>query len=77
VLAAQLFAAAEDDLGSLDDDIEAGEFDRLHDWLTTNVHGHGCRYTTPDLIREASGEAFTAEYFLDYATEKYSDLYEL
>jgi carboxypeptidase Taq len=77
VLAAQLFAAAEDDLGSLDDDIEAGEFDRLHDWLTTNVHQHGSRYTTPDLIREASGEAFTAEYFLDYATEKYSDLYEL
>ena len=77
VLAAQLFAAAEDDLGNLDDDIRAGEFDRLHDWLTTNVHGHGCRYTTPDLIREASGEAFTAEYFLDYATEKYSDLYDL
>jgi carboxypeptidase Taq len=77
VLAAQLFAAAEDNLGSLDDDIESGEFDRLHDWLTTNIHQHGSRYTTPDLIQEATGEAFTAEYFLDYADEKYSDLYNL
>ena len=77
VLAAQLFAAAERDLGDLDDDIEAGEFDRLYGWLNENVHEHGCRYTTPDLIREATGEDFTAEYFLDYANEKYSDLYEL
>ena len=77
VLAAQLFAAAQDDLGDLDDDIEAGEFDRLYGWLNETVHEHGCRYTTPDLIREATGEAFTADYFLEYATGKYSDLYEL
>ncbi len=77
VLAAQLFAAAEDDLGSLDDDIEAGEFERLYGWLNENVHEHGCRYTTPDLIQQATGEAFTADYFLEYATEKYSGLYDL
>jgi len=77
VLASQLFAAAEDELGGLDDDIESGEFDRLYGWLNGNVHEHGCRYTTPDLIEEATGEAFSAEYFLDYANEKYSDLYEL
>jgi carboxypeptidase Taq len=77
VLASQLFAAAEDELGDLDDDIESGDFDRLYGWLNENVHEHGCRYTTPDLIQEATGEAFTAEYFLDYADEKYSDLYDL
>ncbi|SDJ83536.1 carboxypeptidase Taq Metallo peptidase. MEROPS family M32 [Halovenus aranensis] len=77
VLASQLFAAAERELGALDDDIESGEFDRLYGWLNENVHGHGCRYTTPELIREATGEEFTADYFLDYATEKYGDLYDL
>ncbi|WP_424016570.1 carboxypeptidase M32 [Halorientalis pallida] len=77
VLAAQLFAAAEDDLGDLDEDIRNGEFDDLHDWLTENVHRHGCRYTTDDLIEEATGEAFTADYFVDYAREKFGDLYGL
>jgi carboxypeptidase Taq len=94
VLAAQLFAAAEEDLGGearsasedvsggeprtdLDDDIRNGEFDRLHDWLTENVHSHGCRYMTDDLIEEATGESFTADYFLEYVHEKFGDLYGL
>jgi carboxypeptidase Taq len=38
VLASQLFAAAERELGELDSDIEAGEFDRLSTWLTGQVH---------------------------------------
>jgi carboxypeptidase Taq len=77
VLAAQLFAAAEDDLGNLDEDIRNGEFDDLHDWLTEHVHRHGCRYTTDDLIEEATGEALTADYFVDYARGKFGDLYGL
>ena len=77
VLATQLFAAAERDLGSLDDRIEAGEFGPIADWLTENVHQRGCRYTTPDLIREATGEDLTADYFLDYVHEKYDELYGL
>jgi carboxypeptidase Taq len=77
VLAAQLFAAAEDELGSLDDDIQDGEFEGLHDWLTENVHRHGCRYTTDDLIEEATGEPLTADHFLDYARGKFGDLYGL
>jgi carboxypeptidase Taq len=77
VLAAQLYAAAEDDIADLDSEIEAGEFGSLHDWLTENVHRHGQRYTTPDLIEEATGEAFTADYFLDHVNEKYGALYDL
>jgi carboxypeptidase Taq len=77
VLAAQIFAAAEDDLGELDADTRAGEFDPLREWLVENVHRHGCRYTTDDLVREATGEAFTADHFLDYARGKFGDLYGL
>ncbi len=77
VLAAQLYANAEDDIDDLEGKIREGEFGPLHDWLTENVHRHGSRYTTPDLIEAATGEGFTADYFLDYVTEKYTDLYEL
>ncbi|MFC4542587.1 carboxypeptidase M32 [Halosolutus amylolyticus] len=77
VLAAQLYAAAEDELGDLDDDIREGEFDDLNGWLRENVHQHGKQYTTPDLIERATGEEFTADHFLEYVDEKYGELYDL
>ena len=77
VLAAQLYDAAEDDLGNLDDDIRAGEFGELNGWLRENVHQHGKQFTTPELIERATGEEYTAEYFLEYVKSKYGELYDL
>jgi carboxypeptidase Taq len=77
VLAAQLYAAAEDDVDDLEATLREGEFDPLMDWLNDNVHRHGKRYETDDLVREATGEPYTADYFIDYVTEKYERLYDL
>jgi carboxypeptidase Taq len=77
VLAAQLFAAAERELGDLDEQIRAGEFDELNGWLRENVHRHGARYTTDELVERATGEPLTADHFLDYVNDKYGDLYDL
>jgi len=77
VLAAQLYHHAAADLDDLEGQIRAGEFDALHEWLTRHVHRHGRQYTTPDLIVEATGEAYTADYFIEYAEEKFGALYGL
>jgi len=77
VLAAQLYAHAEDDIADLDAKVARGEFDALRDWLRERVHRHGCRYTTPELIEEATGEPYTADHFLDHANEKFTALYDL
>jgi carboxypeptidase Taq len=76
VLAAQLDATVRDDL-ALADRVRAGEFGPVRDWLADRVHRHGCRYTTPDLVREATGEPLTADCFLEYATGKFGALYHL
>ncbi|WP_135306203.1 carboxypeptidase M32 [Haloarcula amylovorans] len=76
VLAAQLDHHLREDVGDVDSLVRAGDFDPIHDWLTENVHRHGARYETDDLVKEATGESFTADYFLDYADEKYHDLYD-
>ena len=76
VMAAQLDAAARADL-DLDSQIRDGEFDPLREWLGEHVHQHGARYETDDLVQAATGESFTADYFLDYVDEKYSRLYDL
>ena len=77
MLAAQLFATASEEIDGLDRQITAGEFEPLSEWLTAEIHRHGCRYETPELIRQATGEELTADYFLSYAEEKYGDLYDL
>jgi carboxypeptidase Taq len=77
VLAAQLHAAAERDLDDLDGQVREGEFGPLHGWLTEEVHRHGQRYTTPELIERATDEPFSAEPFLDHVETKFGDLYDL
>ncbi|WP_327050926.1 carboxypeptidase M32 [Halomicrococcus gelatinilyticus] len=77
VLAAQLWATIEDELDDPTALIREGEFGPIREWLTENVHRHGQRYTTDELVEEATGEPLTADYFLDYVTEKYGELYDL
>jgi len=75
VMAAQLFEAAEAEIDDLDAKIAEGEFGDLHDWLGENVHQHGSRYETNELVEHATGEDFSADAFLDYVDEKYGELY--
>ena len=77
VLSAQLERALEADLGeSVEDLVAAGRFDDLRTWMEENVHRHGKRYPTDELVEVATGEPLTAEYFLDYVADKYADLYD-
>lgn len=77
VLAAQLHAAMEDDLGSLDSSLRNGNIEPIEEWLREHVHRHGCRYRADELIRRATGEDLSADAFLDYVEHKYSDIYGL
>mgnify|MGYP000212127804 FL=1 len=76
VIAAQLDAALREDV-DIEGCIRDGDLEPVHEWLTTHVHEQGKRYTTPDLIEHATGDALTADYFLDYAESKFRDLYGL
>ncbi|WP_284012298.1 carboxypeptidase M32 [Halobaculum litoreum] len=77
VMASQLFNAAEDDIGNIYGKVREGDFEELQTWLREHVHEHGARYETNELVREATGEDFTADYFVDYVRTKYGDLYDL
>jgi len=76
VLAAQLDAAMREDL-DVDALIADGEFAPIREWHRESIHQHGARYTTDELIRKATGEPLTAEYFLDYVESKFGALYDL
>lgn len=75
VLSAQFFAAAEAANPNLSADIARKDFTRLRDWLTKNVYQPGKLYTPNELVIRATGQAMTAEPYLNYLREKYGALY--
>ncbi len=53
--AAQLFAAAERDLGPLDDAFAAGDFLTLRRWLGEKIHRHGMRDRSNEIVERVTG----------------------
>lgn len=73
--AAQLYEAAERDLGGLDEPFRRGEFRGLLDWLRRHVHSHGKRYRAEDLIERATGAPPGPEPLIRHLRRKLGPLY--
>ena len=69
MLSAQLMEAYERGGGTSDD------HPALLAWLRANVHAHGKRYKTGDLVERATGKALTPDAFLRYANTKYAQVW--
>lgn len=71
VIAAQLYERIREDLPNLDEDIAAGTFIGLFDWLRQHVHSQAARLGTTELIKTATGKPLTGAAWLRYAENKY------
>lgn len=69
--AAQLFSAANRALPDLNQSIAQGEFGPLFDWLRQNIWQHGSRFTTEQLITQATGEPLSSRYFRTHLEARY------
>lgn len=75
LMAAQFFAAAQRAHPALLDEIAAGRFDTLRQWLRTHVHVHGRARTADELLAGATGGPLSPEPYLAYLRDKYGALY--
>jgi carboxypeptidase Taq len=75
VYAAQLFAAAEAQLGGLDEAFARGDFGGLLDWLREKIHCHGQRYRAADLVERVTGSRPDHRPLIDGLRRKYAELY--
>jgi carboxypeptidase Taq len=66
LIAAQLWEAIERDLGPRDEDLRRGEVTAIQGWLAEQVHRHGRRLDTLELVERATGHALSIEPFLRY-----------
>ncbi len=75
MMAAQLWAAVRRALPELETDFARGDFSRLLGWLRENIHAHGRRYDTLELVRRVTGEELSPKHLLAYLQERYGGLY--
>jgi carboxypeptidase Taq len=71
VIAGQLNEAMRAARPALDEEIAAGQFGGVMDWLRDNVHGVGARLPVQELIQQATGKPLTAAAYLRYLEAKY------
>lgn len=73
--AAQFFKTAQKNITNLETSIGAGNFAPLLQWLRKNIHEYGRKYTSAGLCEKITGEPLNIAHFMDYATNKYKNIY--
>jgi carboxypeptidase Taq len=71
VIAGQLYESLRADRPELDDELAAGHFAGLFDWLRQNVHAAAATVSMAELIRNATGKPLSAAAWLRYVEAKY------
>ena len=73
LMAAQLWRALSAEEPDIDGQLAAGDFAPLREWLRVNIHRHGRKFESRELLRRATGEELSVEPWLDYLEGKLLD----
>lgn len=76
MIAAQLWACAEEALPYLPDTFAQGNYAPLLNWLREKIHHHGKRFDTLTLTEQATGQPLSPAALLRYLEARYLPLYE-
>ena len=71
--AAQVFAAAREQLDDVEGQIEQGTFAPLVDWLRTNIHAKASSASTDEILTAATGSGLRADAFKAHLRKRYLD----
>ncbi|MDN8540143.1 carboxypeptidase M32 [Erwinia sp. BC051422] len=69
--AAQLFNSVKKALPQVHSDIREGNLQPIFDWLQQNIWQHGSRFTTRQLIENATGEDLNPRFFRQHLENRY------
>jgi len=75
LIAAQLFETAKSEIVGLEDGFASGNFVPLLHWLQKNIHRHGQRYTSAELVQRTTGKPLTADPLLRHLKAKADKFY--
>ena len=73
---AQMLHVMKKELGDIYPDIEKGDLSRITGWLKSNIHTHASFKKPGELFEQVCGR-FDVGYYIEYLTDKYTELYGL
>ena len=73
---AQMLHVMTQELGDIYADVEKGDLNRVTGWLKCNIHTHASFKKPGELFDQVCGK-FDVNYYIDYLTRKYTELYGL
>jgi len=65
------------DMPNMEEQIRKGEFGDLLAWLVKNVHQHGKKYESQELVQRVTGSKIDAAPYVRYLNQKYRQIYGL
>jgi carboxypeptidase Taq len=71
LMAAQQWAAIQRQRPQVNEDIAAGDFSTTTTWRRDNIWQKASTASTPELMRQATGEALDAKYFIAHLKQRY------
>lgn len=75
--ASQFFEGFVKDHKNWEDRASKGELRFISDWLRDHIHIYGKEFSSKELLKKATGKAFSEKPFLSYLEKKYSEIYRL
>ncbi|MYL48510.1 carboxypeptidase M32 [Halobacillus litoralis] len=73
--AAQLNSKMREEI-DVDRSIEEGDFHKIKEWLTENVHQYGKMKKPLQILNDITGEGLNPDHLIDYLTNKYKKIYQ-
>jgi len=77
LVSVQLWETMRKDIPDLDDQMEAGQFTALLDWMREKVHRQGARFEPQELVRRITGSKIDAQPYVRYLQTKFGEIYGL
>ncbi len=71
MMAAQQWAAIRQENPAVNDDIARGDFIGTTEWRRKNIWSKASTASTPEIMRQATGEPLKAKYFIDHLQKRY------
>lgn len=77
IIGVQIWQSLSDELSDVEDLMESGSYRPILDWLVERVYGYGRMMKPKSLIEHVLGKSMDAQPWIDYATKKFSAIYDL
>lgn len=75
VISAQFWQCMKKTIPDLEEQIGRGDFLPMLSWLRENIHMHGAKFETQELIKKVTGSSIDPQPYLDYLNTKFREVY--